>query len=109
MDDLPAFYARRLRALYHVSDVPSEEELADVCRARGVDLIRSSRLTQAGYHLYWPEPIILVRDDTGPAVALHELFHFWVADNAAHGIEPPPGMDEERAADRFALLVCRRG
>lgn len=116
-EDPVLFLARRIRREYALSARATYSELLAVCEARGVDVVESASLIEAGCYVQLPDtrlpdvrPVIIVRQGMGAFVLAHELYHHLIADNSEWGVvylfprwvECPI----EAAAHRFAALLC---
>lgn len=119
-EDVPALLARRLRQEHGLSGPVTQEQLLDICEARNCPVYRSVTLRRPGYYVV-PETedggpagaFIALRWDADARVLAHELYHHLVHDNAQHGViytfplcEIGANPDDDRAANRFADLMC---
>lgn len=98
------YLAGRARQLYPLSEPPTLPELLQACAERGAPVEWSPCLRRAGYCVGEPYPLIALRPGAAPADVAHELGHWWLIDNEAHGI--PIVEDPESVAERFAALLC---
>lgn len=109
--DDPADYLARRYSVVHAAAKPATlEELRRACEERGALVHLHGRLLFRGMCLGSGRFEIHLPDGTPPQRAAHELFHAWLRDNIAHGVDyAAPEWEqypEELAADRFGERVA---
>jgi hypothetical protein len=110
-EDPAAYLALRVRTEHSLDGPASTSDLIQVCSQRGCPVVRAPSLGDQGYYLASPQGSwIVLRQDAGPRVLAHELFHHLVTDNADYGVFytlPDFSLGcEEEGANRFAWLMC---
>jgi hypothetical protein len=108
-DDPALFHARRVRALYPLSDQATLPELLDLCADRCLPVLRGDFQTP-GFFFYCPDhgPVIFLAHRASAEVLAHEVFHYLTADNILTGVVYSyfdEGCSVEKAARDFACLL----
>lgn len=112
MDDQrdPArFWARRLSDVYALTLPTTLAELRRVCCEEGIVVETVPELDCPGVYHGGVDPFIALAPDVSAWVLSHELFHHKVADGqpVIHRYSSRGALsEEERAAQRFAWLLC---
>jgi len=111
MSNDPAYYhAARLREAFPLSPRATMRELLRVCRQQGIAVEWDPEIDKEGWSVNHPRPLIVLKRQRCPWVLAHEIFHALIGEALEYGIVFPfsdyADDDVERAAERFACLLC---